>query len=204
MSSESSTRVAAIAAVVTMAVGVLAGTASARILSTSSLTLRVAFSEVRITGAFGNIGCQFTLEASLHSRRAITKVGGVLVGYLTSANVGTCAEGQATVLRETLPWHLRYGSFAGTLPNITSVSLDIVGFALRTREPFLTCLLTSTSLEPVTLSALRETASRTFTTARLANTIRTTCGEGFNAGMSSSAGVVTVPNSATMITVTLI
>ncbi|HKG01908.1 MAG TPA: hypothetical protein VKB03_01895 [Conexibacter sp.] len=204
MSSKFSMRVAATAAVCAMAVGVLAGTASARILSTSSLTLRVAFSEVRITGAFSNITCQFTLEGSLHSRRSITKVVGGLVGYVTSANLGTCAEGQATVLRETLPWHLRYGSFVGALPNITSVSLNVVGFALRTREIFGTCLLTSTSLEPVSLTALRETASSTFTTARLANAIRTTCGEGVNAGVTSSAGAVTVPSSATLITVTLI
>ena len=64
--------------------------------------------------------------------------------------LGACASGSATLLTETLPWHVQYASFAGTLPNITAVRYNIIGFARRIREIIgLTCLFRSTTAEPM-------------------------------------------------------
>jgi len=104
------------------------GTATAGRLSVSSQTFRVAWSRFEfIESEEPATVCPVTLEGSLHAR-TFAKVARALVGYITRASVGTCSAGEARVLTETLPWHLRYSSFTGTLPNITRVRLELVGF----------------------------------------------------------------------------
>ena len=62
------------------------------------------------------------------------------------------------MLSETLPWHVRYDSFAGTLPDITSVSLRVIGMALLVRPTgLLSCLYQTESGAPARLVAVRET-----------------------------------------------
>ncbi|HEX7292497.1 MAG TPA: hypothetical protein VF250_15365 [Conexibacter sp.] len=117
-----------------MALGALTSSAASRNLSISSQTLRSNFRELRFEGLFGNTVCQVTMEASFHSR-TMAKVVGQLIGYVTAFGLGPCATGTATVLNETLPWHIRYRSFAGTLPDITDVNLDVIGFSIRARTP---------------------------------------------------------------------
>src|SRR5215218_2044238 len=102
-------------------------TASAARLSYSSQTYRATFARVNFAGAgVGTIECAMTLEGSLHTR-TITKTTGLLMGLMTRATVGVCARGSATVNTATLPWHDTYGSFVGTLPNITRINQTVVG-----------------------------------------------------------------------------
>jgi hypothetical protein len=109
----------------------LSGSAGANRLSVNSQSMRWTFTEFSSNNAGINIRCAVTLEGSFHSR-TIAKVRGALIGSINRASVrsGCAGEwGDMVFLAESLPWHLRYRSFAGTLPRITSVSTDIVGFA---------------------------------------------------------------------------
>jgi hypothetical protein len=103
------------------------GTASAKRFETSSQTFRMVWSRLtfRDAGGFG-AECAVTLEGSFHSR-TISKVSGALVGYVRSASVGTCTGGTLRADSETLPWHVQYNSFEGTLPSITGVTITLVG-----------------------------------------------------------------------------
>jgi hypothetical protein len=181
--------------------GALASAASARNLSSSSQTLRASFREITFNGAFGNITCAATVEGSFHSRTQ-AKVAGSLVGYITRSDLGPCAEGRVTILRETLPWHIRYSSFTGALPNITAFRASVIGVSNRIQEPFAGCLAASTAANPVTITFNRETVTGALTTATIGGTVPTSCG--INGTFSSSVSPVTVLNSATRITLTLI
>jgi len=92
-------------------------TASAGRLSVSSQNFSVTFSELIFRAGEINNTCHVTLEGSLHSR-TIRKVEGTLIGYITRVQTGQCNLG-TTILTETLPWHISYISFSGTLPEIT-------------------------------------------------------------------------------------
>ncbi|MGN6188599.1 MAG: hypothetical protein ACTHOE_06850 [Conexibacter sp.] len=106
----------------------LAGTASARNLSINRSNITAVWREMTFTASGLSIRCPVTLSGSIHSS-TIAKVAGSLIGYINSATVGTasCSGGSARANTETLPWHVRYRSFSGTLPNITSINTDIVG-----------------------------------------------------------------------------
>lgn len=94
--------------------------ASASRLSVTSELFRVTYSEMSFTTEEGSSStrCPVTLEGSFHSK-TMTKTSALLVGYITRASAGTCTSGSITWLGETLPWHVRYESFRGTLPAIT-------------------------------------------------------------------------------------
>jgi hypothetical protein len=188
----------------TVLLGALVATASAGRLSTSSQELRATFAPLEFSGGFGTTRCPLTLEGSFH-QRTTSKAAGSLVGYLTRATAGACSQGSVTVLTETLPWHIRYASFSGTLPNITSVTANIVGSAFRVREPGgVTCLARSTEAEPTSVTFNRE-ASGALTTAVVSGAIRVGAecfgATGTIAGTSNS---LTVASATTRITVTLI
>src|SRR5215207_6479875 len=121
--------------------GLLAATASATRLASSSQTIRAGFARLNFTGPWGTTECPLTLEGSFHSR-TITKTLGSLAGLITRAILGACLRGSGTILTATLPWHARYQGFAGTLPNINSISADVAGVAWQIREPVfgITCL----------------------------------------------------------------
>ena len=128
----------------------LASAASANHLSTSTRTARATWTAMEFIEPFGQtVRCPVTLEGTLHSA-TISKTPELLVGFITRATVGTnsCSGGSATVLQETLPWHLRYAGFTGTLPNMTAVIINTIGSAFRVRGPFGTCLFTSTTTQP--------------------------------------------------------
>jgi hypothetical protein len=134
----------AVVAATTLA-GTLAGSASARIFSFSHSNLRATWTRMDYSGGFGTVECEIRVEGSLHTR-TIAKVVNRLLGYVTSATVIRCARGSATILAESLPWHVTYRSFVGTLPNITGASTGVVGAAWSIREPFgITCLVRSES-----------------------------------------------------------
>jgi hypothetical protein len=185
----------------TALLGTLVGAATARNLSSSSQTFRAVFRTVIIEGPGGEIRCNMSLEGSLHTR-TIAKVAGSLVGYLTRADLGACESGTATILRETLPWHMRYASFTATLPNISSIRFNVIRFSIRGREPFASCLYVSTVASPNVLTIFRDTLSGTLETALLGGSIPGTCG--FNSGFESTRDPVTVLGTTTRITLTLI
>ena len=127
--------------------GTLASTATAGRLSVSEQLFTATYSTWEIGGPFGTFRCALTLEGSLHSR-SIAKVANTLIGNITFARLGTCSNGSATVLTETLPWHTTYVSFGGTLPSIERITTNVIGFAFRIREGASNCLWRSTAGEP--------------------------------------------------------
>jgi hypothetical protein len=185
------------------------GTASARTLSSSSQTLRAAWREMVFTPpAGGSVACNVTLEGSLHSR-AITKALYSLIGYITRADLGACVGGQATILRETLPWHVKYEAFAGTLPNITSIRALIIGASFRVHpEGSFTCLFRTTDAEHASGRFNRE-AGGALTSAEVGPSEITSteaCAFGFRTRgtLTGNTTSLTALNSASRITVTLI
>jgi hypothetical protein len=108
------------AVIATIALGLAITTASARTFSISNQNIRASFRNLEFEPeGFSTISCRITLEGSFHSR-TIAKVRGALIGYLTRVSTNNCNNG-VTILTETLPWHIRYESFSGILPNITLI-----------------------------------------------------------------------------------
>jgi hypothetical protein len=87
-----------------------------------------------------NIQCALTLTWEVPSQ--VSKVLGNSAGSITGdrVNEAGCSGGRITPLGETLPWPVTYVSFAGTLPNISSVRLTIRGLAFQAVTAFATCL----------------------------------------------------------------
>jgi hypothetical protein len=130
---------AALAATVVLAAAV--GQASARRLMFSEQTIRTAMMLRLEAAPAATTNCPVTLEGSFHSR-TLSKVCGQLIGYITAAatNKLGCAVGQRTLFlappdgtleNTTLPWHVRFDSFEGTLPRITGLRMAIVGFGIK-------------------------------------------------------------------------
>jgi len=178
--------------------------AAAESLSLSNSSFRVTWSSLSFEAGVSPVRCPITLEGSFHSG-TLLKVAGTLIGNVTRAAAGTCTSGTVTVLTETLPWHVKYASFAGALPNITTVNVSTVGAAFSGREPVfgVTCLFRSTAEAPSTLAVTRE-AGGALTTASAGGTIpENGCGLGVSARLSGS-GTVTLLGAATRISLTLI
>jgi len=112
----------------------LVSTASARNRSISSQTWTSLWRRMDFAGGPGTIECEVKLSGSFHSR-TITKTVNSLIGYITEGTVLRCIRGSMTINQASLPWHLRYRAFGGTLPNITSYSDTLTGAELRLREP---------------------------------------------------------------------
>jgi len=109
----------------TLLMALAVGTTSARNLSVTNQNFRSAFNQMDFrAGEIANT-CRVTLEGSLHSR-TMPKVEGSLIGYVTRVITGNCQLG-TTILTETLPWHVRYISFSGRLPDITLITVKVRG-----------------------------------------------------------------------------
>ena len=148
----------------TLAVMIIAAFAGAGVggkLSLSSATFKGTSAEGQFENETGGRGqrivCPVTLEGSFH-RTTVAKVARSLVGHVTRATVNSCSAGTMSVLTETLPWHVQYGGFAGTLPNMSSVSLSIVGMGASWTFIGITCLGRSEASTPVGLFADRNGA----------------------------------------------
>jgi len=130
-------RLGRLLAVVTVALALAAASASASE-RLELLPYEGTLGSVRASGTytFTNEGgtvytaCPLTLTGSLH--RTITKTRGALAGFINSVSVGSCTEG-ATLTTLSLPWHISYESFRGTLPNISSIRLKTNGVAMLVR-----------------------------------------------------------------------
>jgi hypothetical protein len=163
--------ISACATILTLAVAV--GGASANRIARNNQFWRAVWTPVTLKeNAFGaTIRCNMTLEGSFHSR-TVSKVVRSLVGYVTRA-IGQrpCTGGEfwiyngvevlgATTLPNSLPWHMQYGSFSGTLPNITRIRWRIIGFRkLVSAFGFASCIYTSKEAEPLIFNAERNTAT---------------------------------------------
>ena len=104
----------------------LVSSASANTLSQTETAFRVTYSPLSFVPSFGStVRCPVTLEGTFHSR-TIAKTAGALIGYVNRVVVGVCESGRARANTETLPWHIQYVSFSGTLPAITSISQNLI------------------------------------------------------------------------------
>jgi hypothetical protein len=145
--------------------------ATARSLSTSNQSIRATWTGLEFRATELGIRCQVTLEGSFHTR-TIAKVAGALIGSITRAfsKQETCADGTAAMFNgverynrtnapNTLPWHLTYESFSGTLPNISTVRILLSRFRFGIRDGAAICTGQYGDAEDsVTLSANREAA----------------------------------------------
>ena len=147
------TRTALTALLATAALGLIVTTATAGRLSFSNQNFRAVWTslEFETSSRNGKMLCPITIEGSFHNR-SIAKRLGDLVGYITRATVtNPCNGGSATVLTETLPWHIIYNGFEGTLPNISGTRFNLIGVSFRifVGESGLECLAASTSERPM-------------------------------------------------------
>ena len=74
-----------------------------------------------------NVGCALSMTQTFS--RSIAKRGGATAGSITAITAESCRGGIVRVLTETLPWPVTYVTFSGTLPVITSMRLQLNGFA---------------------------------------------------------------------------
>jgi hypothetical protein len=187
----------------TVLLSTLGSSASARNFSLSNQFHRDSFSRVEFHLPGTTTTCHVTLEGSVHSR-TFAKTIGSLIGYITSAILGPCAAGTASILRETLPWHARYSGFEGALPAIRSVILHIIGASWRIREGGgINCLARSSAAEPVTERVHVDASGHQ--TAGIAGTIRTgaEC-LGISGSFASDSPRVVLLGTSTAISLTLI
>jgi hypothetical protein len=129
------------------------GTASARRIRLSEQGFLARWTALTFKAAGQEVKCPVTLEGSFHSK-TLSKVCGQLVGYVSTAQVPRglrppCTGGLATALTETLPWHIQYRSFAGTLPTIEKIRIQLVGARFQVQpDGFPACLAGTTQSAP--------------------------------------------------------
>jgi hypothetical protein len=207
MRNRSKLLVAGIAAALLLSFAV--GTSSANRLSVSNRNFRIIWTPLALNP--GNVRCNVTLEGSFHSA-TINKTVGALVGYVSRASVAApaeCTNGEATIAQESLPWHVRYRSFTGTLPRITGVSLSLINATFRVHVNSLgaTCEVRTEAGRPaVGIAEVNETG--TITGLRADETTRIPlaglCGIFGTEGSFAGTGAVTLLGATTRITVRLI
>jgi hypothetical protein len=211
-----------LAALTATMVMLLTISASARRLALSSQQLLATWSSLaweNVTGTVA-VSCPMELEGTFHSS-TLSKVSGQLVGYITRATIAgettgaepPCTGGTLTVLTATLPWHIRYQSFAGTLPNIERIVVQFVGVSvmISMNNGFL-CLMATTAVNPIRSIITREAGgSATAIRADEASTIPVTgafCNFGGNGRLKGTGEVFQqIPGlglSTTRIRVTLV
>jgi hypothetical protein len=103
-------------------------------------------------GNGGTVRCNVTVEGSFHSG-TISKVSGLLIGYVTRAILTNCVGGTAAFLPTTLPWHVRYLSFGGALPAIERITIAVTGAGFKTKPTgaLVECLALTSAANPARL-----------------------------------------------------
>jgi hypothetical protein len=104
-------------------------TASARNLELSAQGLLVSWSRIEWQTSAATIRCPITLDGSFHSR-TIPKTVNLLIGAITEVRIkeASCTGGSMSINNATLPWHILYRGFTGSLPAITSVRTAIARY----------------------------------------------------------------------------
>jgi hypothetical protein len=184
--------------------------ASARRLEVSSQLFRATWFQLEVVESSGFFiaNCPITLEGSFHSR-TIPKVQRLLIGAITRVTIKTesCLGNPRIRSRSSsLPWHLTYESFTGTLPAITSVQLLISRFLFEFFDTSATCTYgrsTDNMTFEAVVSAGAITVLRPVAGRAIASLLE---GNSFCAPTVSlrEEGTVTVLNSTTRVTIRLI
>lgn len=89
-----------------------------------------------------SVACPLTLSGRFLEQR-IVKTVGAKIGEITGGALGRCVTGTATLLTETMPWEIRYGGFTGSLPSISGININIIGFAFGVAVSGIACLTPS-------------------------------------------------------------
>jgi hypothetical protein len=163
----------------------------------------MTFKELGFAGA--TIRCRVTLEGSFHSL-TVTKVSGQLIGAVTRAifDEPNCTGGKQRALSEKLPWHVKYISFTGTLPNITRVTIALIGVQwLVEAFGFVSCLYTSSDARPFRGIITRE-AGGVATSIAAEGRISSNTGGCPEIEYSGSSGTVTNETGTVNSTITLV
>ncbi len=132
------------------------GTASANRLLVSSTGFRIVWRPIAFEGVEVEVPvrCNITVEGTLHST-TLVKTSGALIGYVTRAMTphpcnafeselwiynGTENPLGQGVAATSLPWHVTYRAFAGTLPRITKVLVLFRGIKFSMHSTTSGCL----------------------------------------------------------------
>ncbi len=217
--------IAAITAATTL-LALLTTAAPARNFSTSNQNVRVVWNELEFATPLATITCSLTFEGSFHYR-SIVKRERALIGHITAAIIRRpCGNGEGWTpngtethprlgrLANTLPWHITYEGFRGTLPNITEILFLVRGFRSKVHTLFNSICLYGEANDNITGRGIRDAVTGVVTGLEPVagrNTIRLVAELGTSGlcpatGTFNNArpGVVTVLNTTTRITITLI
>lgn len=147
--------VALMATAVLMVVAV--GAASANTLSLSNARDTASWTAFEVTaGTLGAAKCEVIPIITFH-HGTFTKTAGTLIGVVEAVRIKNCTIGQIADIAATLPWHVRYSGFTGTLPNMTTVNVLIVGMGLEiTTSGGARCRTTTTAETPARAILNRE------------------------------------------------
>lgn len=131
-----------------LCLGALVSVASANRLAMSENHFRTIWGLLTFEAGVGffNVKCPATIEGSFHSK-TLSKTAEQLIGYVTrvSVNNAGCTSGHATALTAFLPWHVRYTAFTGTLPDITTMRVRLVGTGFLVESAGFSCLYEGTT-----------------------------------------------------------
>lgn len=142
-------RLTAACAAVTMLTLATSVAPANRLAIQSNSDIAFIWSGLRVLPPVGDtVQCGVTLIGHFHSL-TIAKTVGSLIGLITQARLGSCNGGSATILSETLPWHITYNSFSGRLPNITQGRFSLINVSLQINNDTATCLVATTTGKPV-------------------------------------------------------
>lgn len=134
-----------------LVLAVAVGDAGARAFRTDEQRVDIKWARLRFIAGGRTVECPVTVEGSFHSA-TLSKVENALIGLVSRAAVAgeRCTGGTTTILREALPWHVRYAGFRGRLPIINSIFFKLIGAAFSIRPSgSLTCLVRSSETNPV-------------------------------------------------------
>src|SRR6185312_3417037 len=185
-----------IALAATAALGLTVSAASARNLEFTNWEngFRIVWNPLRLEAGGRETSCPITLEGTFE-RHTFAKLTPERLGKVTEAAIGTCTRNTATALRETLPWEIKYSSFTGTLPNITSVRINVIKFSWQENLEGITCLARTETSRPfrgiATVSGTSITGFRADETAGIETTGGFFCSIGGAAHFSGNATSIT-------------
>jgi len=169
-----SLRAALLAATLTLALGAASATASRSITISPGGEIRGTTRALTFKLEEGTeVICAVTLGGTL--ARAIAKVAGTHVGLILEARTAECrptgtAESATVRMSLSTPWRMNYHSFTGTLPNVETTLVEIIGwnFLIQLRAlgaTILECLFTGEAGAAITtrrIEVLAYSASESF------------------------------------------
>ncbi len=203
------TRLGIAASLIALLLALSSMAASANRLSISSVRDRATWASFELTtSGFGTFKCEVIPMITFH-RGTFTKTAGALVGTVLEVMIRNCTTAQIVAIGESLPWHVVFVNFTGTLPNITSVKFEIVGMGLEFESSGTRCRLRTTTERPANVIFNVETGGR-LSGIRLDETAAIPLEGGFlctlagEARLSGTSGPVTVAGSTTNVNIRLI